>query len=335
MAGQEPKGALGAHKMVGGELVKAISRSGKYSAINRTDEILKVIDKEHGYQRSGAVSDEQIKALGRQFGVQYLCIAEISDVKGGSFYLDVRLVDVVTAKTINSATATSALKNNDEMMTVAQQVARELVSVDLGVGQSTQPVQQITAPPKYKPTSKSKLATTTFVDSRDGKSYKKVTIDRQTFMAENLNYQTGNSKCYGNDASNCAKYGRLYNWSMAKKACPAGWHLPSDAEWTTLTDYVGGSSTAGTKLKATSGWYNSNGVPMGNGTDDYEFSTLPGGYGGAYGNFDNVGSNGYWWSATERGADNAWYRSMYDDREYVYRDDRNKLGLFSVRCVQD
>jgi hypothetical protein len=130
MAGKEPVGAKGAHKMVGGELVKAISKSDKYSAINRTDEILQAIAKEHGYQRSGAVSDEQIKALGQQFGVQYLCIAEISEVKGGSFYLDVRLVDVVTATTINSATATNALKNNNEMMAVAQQVARELVGVE-------------------------------------------------------------------------------------------------------------------------------------------------------------------------------------------------------------
>jgi hypothetical protein len=127
MTGEEPQSALGAHKMVGGELVKAISRSGKYSAVNRTAQILELLEKEHGYTRSGAVSDEQIKAIGEQYGVQYLCIVEISKVKGGIFYLDVRLVDVVTATTVNSATATNNLSNSREIMSVAQKLARELV----------------------------------------------------------------------------------------------------------------------------------------------------------------------------------------------------------------
>jgi uncharacterized protein (TIGR02145 family) len=171
-------------------------------------------------------------------------------------------------------------------------------------------------------------------DNRDEDNYtytgQKVTIGGKVWMAENLNRATADSKCYDNDASNCAKYGRLYTWAAAKSACPAGWHLPSDAEWTALTDAVGGASTAGTKLKATSGWNNN-----GNGTDDYEFGALPSGYGNSDGDFRNAGNSGLWWSATEYDADNAWYRHMDYGNAHVDRDINGKTHLFSVRCVAD
>ena len=157
-----------------------------------------------------------------------------------------------------------------------------------------------------------------------------VTIGGSTWMAENLNRATANSKCYDNDASNCAKYGRLYTWAAAKSACPAGWHLPSDAEWTELTDAVGGALTAGTKLKATSGWNDD-----GNGTDQYGFSALPGGYGSSGGNFYDAGYRGYWWSATEVGAYYARVRLMLYNYEGVSGDINNLTYLFSVRCVQN
>jgi uncharacterized protein (TIGR02145 family) len=156
----------------------------------------------------------------------------------------------------------------------------------------------------------------TFTDSRDGKKYGYVTIGSQTWMAENLNYQpvSGNSWCYGNADSNCVKYGRLYDWSTAKTVCPIGWHLPSEAEWTTLAAYAGGSSTAGKKLKSTSGWGSSS---ISNGTDEYGFSALPGGFRFTGGNFCYAGGNGYWWTATERGSSNAYYRLMGYDNDGV------------------
>ena len=109
-------------------------------------------------------------------------------------------------------------------------------------------------------------------DTRDGHSYKTVTIGSQTWMAENLNYKTDNSYCYDDKASNCSKYGRLYTWAAAITACPTGWHLPTKAEFETLFTAVGGQSTAGKMLKSTSGWNSS-----GNGSDDYSFSALPAG----------------------------------------------------------
>ena len=131
MAGEEPRSAQGAHSVLGGELARAISRSDLYSAVDRTDAILGQLAKEHEFQRGGAVSDEQIRALGQQFGVQYLCIAEISVLRGGSYYLDVRLVDVVTAEIVNTATAESDLKDGNEMVQAARRVARELIGGDI------------------------------------------------------------------------------------------------------------------------------------------------------------------------------------------------------------
>ena len=195
----------------------------------------------------------------------------------------------------------------------------------------------------------------TLADSRDGKRYKTVTIRGQTWMAENLNYdgrENGSEKgvCYGNSAENCAKYGRLYNWATAmdidasynstrwngsdvnhQGACPAGWHVPSDAEWTALTDFVG--SNAGTKLKSSTGWNSYSGVPVG--TDQYGFTALPGGGGYSDGYFSGAGNYGYWWSATEYNAFYAWYRDMYYYYGNVYRYDDYKTGLCSVRCAQD
>ena len=94
--------------------------------------------------------------------------------------------------------------------------------------------------------------TGTFTDSRDGKTYKYVTIGKQVWMAENLAYapSSGNYWAYHNNSSNVAKYGYLYDWQTSKNVCPTGWHLPTDEEWQELIDFAGGKDDAGTKLKA-------------------------------------------------------------------------------------
>jgi uncharacterized protein (TIGR02145 family) len=97
---------------------------------------------------------------------------------------------------------------------------------------------------------------------------------------------------------------------------------------------VGGANTAGTKLKAKSGWNDYQGA-SGNGTDEYGFSALPGGSGNSSGSFDYVGGYGDWWSATEDNAGSAYSRIMYYSISNVYRDSSIKSNLFSVRCLQD
>jgi uncharacterized protein (TIGR02145 family) len=183
-----------------------------------------------------------------------------------------------------------------------------------------------------------------------GTDFRTVTIGNQTWMAENLNCYVAGSTCYSNSADSCAKYGLLYTWYAAMSACPVGWHLPSDAEWTELTDFVGGSSTAGTKLKSTTYYWGLGIFDISNeygcrGTDDYGFSALPGGgrlSGFNSGPVDDAGYTGTWWSATEFGTKNAWYRSMMCEDVGIYRNYGvgrynypKSSGMFSVRCVKD
>jgi uncharacterized protein (TIGR02145 family) len=120
-------------------------------------------------------------------------------------------------------------------------------------------------------------------------------------------------------------------------ACPDGWHLPSNAEWTALIDFAGGNDIAGKKLKATTGW-NSNG----NGTDDYGFSALPGGFGDSDGSFPSagdfyiVGNYGTWWSASASGYSSyVYYLDIVYNSIEVGRGDYFKSFLRSVRCVKD
>ena len=184
-----------------------------------------------------------------------------------------------------------------------------------------------------------------------------VTIGTQVWMTKNLDVSTfrngdpipqaktkeewekaGDNKLpawcyYENDPANGAKYGKLYNWyavSDSRGLAPVGYHIPSDAEWTILSDYLGGAEKAGAKMKSKQGW-----AEDGNGTNSSGFSGLPGGYRLDDGAFGNVGEYGYWWSSTEYGTNDAWYRFLPYGNGYVYRYDDGKVRGFSVRCLRD
>jgi uncharacterized protein (TIGR02145 family) len=162
-------------------------------------------------------------------------------------------------------------------------------------------------------------------------------------MAENLAFDYAGSKVYGNDLGNLAKYGRLYDWETAMKACPKGWHLPSNAEWDKLYRYADGTSgtespyeskIAGKFLKSKEGW-NDNEGKSGNGEDKFGFSALPGGFGYSGGNFVIVGYYGLWWSSSEYDSLYAYFRYMYYNFEHACWNYDDKGLLLSVRCLQD
>jgi uncharacterized protein (TIGR02145 family) len=181
----------------------------------------------------------------------------------------------------------------------------------------------------------------TFTDSRDKKVYKTTKIGNQNWMTGNLNYEAEGSKCYNDSTYYCDKYGRLYDWATAVKACPSGWHLPSEKEWQTLIGYVQNDSKcteftdfcAGRYLKATTGWddhWDSDNE------DSYGFSALPGGMRTSSG-FYYAGREGKWWSISEwEDSDKIAYgsRMSYDNRG-AYRANGDKLDFFSVRCTED
>jgi uncharacterized protein (TIGR02145 family) len=175
----------------------------------------------------------------------------------------------------------------------------------------------------------SKIDYGSLTDSRDGKAYKTVKIGEQVWLAENLNYEAKGSLCYDNKKENCDKYGRLYDWNTANSICPSGWHLPTKVEWDNLVATVGGEDVADKKLNAKSGWNENH-----NGTDDFSFSALPGGFGYSGGDFHSVGDFGSWWSNSEyyeNGAYNRYMGYSYDDGNTNYF---AKFVLLSVRCVQ-
>ena len=183
-----------------------------------------------------------------------------------------------------------------------------------------------------------------------------VKIDSQIWMTQNLNVnvfrngdaipeakseeewnEAGKNKqpawCYyDNDPKNGTKYGKLYNWyavNDSRGLAPAGWHIPTDAEWTTLENQVG--DVAGKKMKSISGWSYD-----GNGTNESGFSGLPGGYRHEFGGFSFIGYGGFWWSATESSADRAYGRGVDHSFPYLDRSHNGKeRGGLSVRCLRD
>ena len=171
-------------------------------------------------------------------------------------------------------------------------------------------------------------------DSRDGQKYRTVRIGSQTWMAENLNFETEDSYCYGNDSSKCAKYGRYYKGNIAMEICPVGWHLPTLMEWEQLFFAVGGQFTAGNKLRSTAGWNDGK-----NGTDDYGFSAYPMGYLTSEEKIFGADSRASFWSYTVVGDKLVHSVELKSDDANVfvngYEAEVIKNYALSVRCVKD
>jgi uncharacterized protein (TIGR02145 family) len=196
----------------------------------------------------------------------------------------------------------------------------------------------------------------------DGNVYQGIQIGMQCWMQSNLkvskyrngdNIPTGLSNSawqnttsgafaiYNNDPVNDGLYGKLYNHyavTDSRGLCPAGWHVPSDGEWTTLENHLGGSSVAGgalrsTALQPTPGGWNS---PSTGATNSSGFTALPGGFRTNNGNFGLMSDNGYWWSSSVSSVSDAWYRDLYGTTSgSVYRGTGNRATGFSVRCCRD
>lgn len=165
-----------------------------------------------------------------------------------------------------------------------------------------------------------------------GRTYRTVTINGVTWLAENLDYGTS-GVYYNNDEStygwNGLKYGKLYTWYEAVAAGNAisGWHLPSSDEWDALINAVGGTSVAGTKLKSTTGW------SSGNGTDDYGFAAFPAGRRNSSG-FSKLGSDTYFWGANASSSSHA-YCCYFNTAASMRSYNNPKTNAYSVRLVKD
>jgi len=190
----------------------------------------------------------------------------------------------------------------------------------------------------------------------NGNVYKTITIGTQTWMAENLRatkYRNGDlipkvtdypqweglktgAYCdYNNLLGSSTTYGRLYNWHAvidSRIIAPKGWHIPTDAEWTTLTNYLGGDSVACSKLKekGTKHW------PSNPYADNLSgFTALPAGYRNYDGTFDGIGASSFWWSSSESTSIAAFYRNLYYNTNLIVRDSVFKENGYSIRCIKD
>lgn len=188
----------------------------------------------------------------------------------------------------------------------------------------------------------------------DGNTYQSVIIGTQEWMSENLKtskYSNGNNifnetdqttwlnltsgawVYYNNDSQFDIPFGKLYNWhavSDTRNICPNGWHVPSDLEWMTLVNYLGGENVAGTKMKSvgTQFWQSPN-----TGTNESGFTGLPGG--NRSGSFLSEGLWGYWWSSTEFNSGGAWLYSLNYNFPQAIRNNPGKVFGYSVRCIND
>jgi len=148
------------------------------------------------------------------------------------------------------------------------------------------------------------------------------------------NLTTGAWCYYDNNAANGAVYGKLYNWFAVndpRGLAPAGWHVPSIAEYTLLTNFLGGEDIAGNKMKATTGWIPYSGVTSSNSSG---FTGLPGGYRNGDATFAAVGYAGYWWCSTENKTTFAWGHALYYINGYLDTYNYNKTDGFSMRCIK-
>lgn len=197
----------------------------------------------------------------------------------------------------------------------------------------------------------------TSVTDADGNVYNTVVIGTQVWLKENLKttkYRNGTAiplvtdqsewgglttpaVCwYENSQTNYGNtYGAIYNWYAVKTGniCPTGWHVPTDAEWTTLVNFLGGENVAGGKMKetGTTHWN----MPNTGATNESGFTALPGGYRFTDGGFYDVANFGYWWSASEFNAADGFFRLIYFDDRVVEKGNFSKKYGFSVRCLMD
>jgi uncharacterized protein (TIGR02145 family) len=319
---------LAQQEVLTNKFLDPFTASGLYSVIDRSNIFLNKKTQEMLKQMSGDVKDKEIARIGQEAGAKYVCIVNLIQAFGNEYNVSARLVDVETAE-IYKATGQTDLAN-----LTGKEVDRAAAEIFNKIHGGAKPAPTaVTTPtpapaPQPAPVASSAGTGNTFTDSRDGKTYRTVKIGNQVWMAENLNYQTGNSWCYDDRQSNCNKYGRLYDWNTAMKACPAGWVLPTRNEWNQLVNAAGGNSAAGTKLKSKS--------PDWNGEDAYGFSALPGGLRNIVGSFNGLGSWGHWWAATRDASfDYAYLRGMKSNNTGVSEGSSDKSDSRSVRCLQD
>ena len=282
-------------------LSNCLVNAGVFTILER-EKMIAVLKEQDFIMTDNCNSSECAVQVGQLLGVERMITGNIGKF-GQVWTLDARIIDVRTGEVLK--TQSENYKGEKE-----------------GLLDKVEDLAYLLCGQKKLTEVKKEENTSTFTDSRDGKTYKTVKIGNQVWMAENLNYETSSgSWCYDGISSNGDKYGRLYDWETAKKVAPPGWHLPSKEEWEVLLMYLGGSGSAA---------YNQM-IPGG----ISGFYALFGGWRDHNGNDNYMGAHALFWSSSGPKTSKAWSCGVTgnDQKTYLYED--FKHCDFSVRCIKD
>jgi uncharacterized protein (TIGR02145 family) len=277
-------------------LDEAFRRTGTVDVLERRT--MDALLKERGFA-GGGTCDVPACAVdaGRRLKIDQIVAGSIERI-GDDYALSLRRMDVGSGEVLSTSVRRQEGPLDEFLRTIAPLAASDLKNYRQSASRATM---------------------------KDGnRAYRTVRIGNGNWMAENLDFAMDGSWCYDDQAANCARYGRLYDWFAAKRACPSGWHLPDDGEWEALAAAAGGKSTAGVDLKAASF-----------GGSDRLGIGIQGTGKRMNGAFDRLGNRAYFWSASEDGNTQAWGRILQIQDGAVARQEFSKLSGFGVRCVED
>jgi uncharacterized protein (TIGR02145 family) len=306
------EGNASSKKVIGAKLVAAITKADEYAAVERTSDFLRELSKEHDYQRSGNVDDNQIAHLGKQFGVAFVCVAEVSEVYGATF-IAARMINVNTGLIIATAERDKEVNGMSDLMEIAEEVAALLLGGSKGgssmraagsrsSGAGLQEGFKVAANAIGKPAADGISGTITGTGSN---YYRVRSMGGVWWMIQNADKPVSNGCTYSSISMD--SFGRLYSFSCAAQACPDGWFLPTDDDFRELEYWLKehpdkwGEWNAGSSLA---------------------------GYGlnGSY--YGNQGSGGRWWSSSSSGR----YWGVYSGSASGNFNTGGSFYSFSVRC---
>ena len=259
-----------------------------------------------------------IVETGRNIATDYVCQAKIDRI-WGQYTVNIELYETRSGKLIGSLTQRA--QTIDNLLNVIENESDRLFKAIAPQNKKNSSLSEKVPSNENK----EKMIPNTVKDSQ-GNVYKTVTIGTQTWTAENMRTIADNSLCYDNNPENCKKYGRLYQWYDAQGVCPAGWHLPSKADFNVLMENVGGA----TNLKSTEGWTGFMRAGCA-GLNSSKFSALPAGYN--MGTFLELGKEAYFWTSSIREDGYSWFVSL--DCKKANIKSSPSTHHMSVRCVKN
>jgi uncharacterized protein (TIGR02145 family) len=302
--------------VLGSTLASELVSSGQVRVLERSQ--MEQILQEQGFQQSGACDGSECAVqIGKLLTVDRILLGNVGRF-GNAYSLSLRLVDVQSGEILRSVSKSIEGPQEAILTKLAPQAVRELLGTPTVPTVPAVPVVVVPDPFAEKKG--------TFKDPRDRKTYPWVRLGSQVWMARNLAWDTTGTFCYNDLTRHCTSYGRMYQWDLARRACPEGWRLPALSDMDTLQARFGGPEVAGNALKSNHDW---------DGKDDVGFRLLPGGNRQSNGEYSALEGAARLWLST-RTADSTkaltWFLAGGNPRVLVHGESPEMAA--SVRCLK-